>query len=113
MKLLNLNNLTNSYPFPCIKPVIKMQLGQENWSDQFVEAMNVNGGDIENATAMDYVMHFLSFGFKTIFAIIPPPNLLGGWPCFFGALAFIAVFTLIISDLGKCLKFRIIKGVTD
>ena len=84
-----------------------MQLGQENWSDQFVEAMNVNGGDIENATAMDYVMHFLSFGFKTIFAIIPPPNLLGGWPCFFGALAFIAVFTLIISDLGKCLKFRV------
>jgi len=79
----------------------KMQLGQENWSDQFVEAMNVNGGDIENATAMDYVMHFLSFGFKTIFAIIPPPNLLGGWPCFFGALAFIAVFTLIISDLAN------------
>ncbi len=26
--------------------------------------MNVNGGDVENATAGDYVMHFLTFGFK-------------------------------------------------
>ena len=77
-----------------------MQLGHESWSDQFVEAMNVNGGDIENASALDYVMHFLTFGFKTIFAIIPPPNLLDGWPAFFGALTFIAIFTLLISDLG-------------
>ena len=45
-------------------------------------------------------MHFLTFGFKTIFAIIPPPSLMGGWPCFFGALTFIAIFTLLISDLG-------------
>jgi solute carrier family 8 (sodium/calcium exchanger) len=26
--------------------------------------MNVNGGDIENATTSDYVMHFLTFGWK-------------------------------------------------
>ena len=26
--------------------------------------MNVNGGDIDNASAADYVMHFLTFGFK-------------------------------------------------
>ena len=58
---------------------------------------------------MDYVMHFLTFGFKTIFAIIPPPSLLGGWPCFFGALTFIAIFTLLISDLGTgcVLLFRL------
>ena len=29
-----------------------------------MDAMNVNGGDIENATTSDYVMHFLTFGFK-------------------------------------------------
>jgi hypothetical protein len=28
------------------------------------QAMNVNGGDIENATTSDYVMHFLTFGWK-------------------------------------------------
>lgn len=26
--------------------------------------MNVNGGDIENASTSDYVMHFLTFGWK-------------------------------------------------
>ena len=79
-----------------------MQLGHESWSDQFVEAMNVNGGDIENASAMDYVMHFLTFGFKTIFAIIPPPNLLDGWPAFFGALTFIAIFVPLLHALTVC-----------
>jgi solute carrier family 8 (sodium/calcium exchanger) len=29
-----------------------------------MDAMNVNGGDIENASTADYVMHFLTFGFK-------------------------------------------------
>jgi len=35
-----------------------------NWGQKFVEAMNVNGGDIENATPFDYVMHFFTFGWK-------------------------------------------------
>jgi len=34
------------------------------WSDQFRNALNVNGGDIENASNMDYVMHFLTFAWK-------------------------------------------------
>lgn len=34
------------------------------WGDQFRNAMNVNGGDVENATHLDYVMHFLTFGWK-------------------------------------------------
>ena len=34
------------------------------WSEQFRNAMNVNGGDIENASSMDYIMHFLTFGWK-------------------------------------------------
>ena len=29
-----------------------------------MDAMNVNGGDIENASTADYIMHFLTFGFK-------------------------------------------------
>ena len=78
-----------------------MELGHESWSDQFVQAMNVNGGEVEEATGFDYVMHFLTFGFKTIFAIIPPPSIGGGWPCFVGALLFIGLFTMIISDLAN------------
>ncbi|GIY84988.1 hypothetical protein CEXT_375451 [Caerostris extrusa] len=30
-------------------------------------ALTVNGGDIENATTMDYVLHFLTFGWKLVF----------------------------------------------
>ena len=48
------------------------------WSDQFRNAMNVNGGDIEGASAIDYVMHFLAFGWKVSGEICP----LGVWSSF-------------------------------
>ena len=41
-----------------------MRVDTSTWGDQFRNAMNVNGGDIENATTTDYVMHFLTFGWK-------------------------------------------------
>ena len=41
-----------------------MRVQNETWAQQLKDAMNVNGGDIENASAADYVMHFLTFGFK-------------------------------------------------
>ena len=41
-----------------------LKLGSQSWADQFKTAMCVNGGDIENAKWPDYVMHFLTFGFK-------------------------------------------------
>ena len=34
------------------------------WAEQFRNAMNVNGGNVECATNMDYIMHFLTFGWK-------------------------------------------------
>jgi len=42
----------------------RLDLGSETWGAQFREAMSVNGGDIENATTLDYVMHFLTFAWK-------------------------------------------------
>ena len=42
----------------------EMRVHNETWAQQLKDAMNVNGGDIENASAIDYVMHFLTFGFK-------------------------------------------------
>lgn len=41
-----------------------MKVHHETWAQQLKDAMNVNGGDVENATTGDYVMHFLTFGFK-------------------------------------------------
>lgn len=36
----------------------------ETWAEQFKLAMSVNGGDVENATFSDYVLHFFSFFWK-------------------------------------------------
>jgi hypothetical protein len=44
--------------------VDEMRVHNETWAQQFKDAMVVNGGDIENASAGDYIMHFLTFGFK-------------------------------------------------
>ena len=61
--------------------------------------MNVNGGDVENASTGDYIMHFLTFGFKIVFALIPPAGIGGGWPCFFVSLGMIGLLTAIVGDL--------------
>lgn len=42
----------------------KFELGSSTWGQQFVEAMNVNGGDVENASFMDFFMHFTTFFWK-------------------------------------------------
>lgn len=42
----------------------RLELGSETWGAQFREAMSVNGGDVENATTLDYIMHFFTFAWK-------------------------------------------------
>ena len=41
-----------------------LRLQRATWGAKFVEAMNVNGGDVEHASVFDYVMHFFTFGWK-------------------------------------------------
>ena len=48
-----------------------LKLESSSWKEQFYNAMNVNGGDVENATNFDYVMHFLSFFWKVSTCIDP------------------------------------------
>ncbi|KAL5018010.1 hypothetical protein ScPMuIL_003732 [Solemya velum] len=76
-----------------------LQLNTSTWQTQFREAMNVNGGDIETATAFDYFFHFLTFPWKCLFAFVPPPKYWGGWPAFLISLALIGLLTAIIGDL--------------
>ncbi|XP_061168049.1 sodium/calcium exchanger 3-like isoform X1 [Saccostrea echinata] len=78
-----------------------LRLDTTSWKEQFNEAMNVNGGDIENATLIDYVLHFISFFWKVLFAFIPPPSIAGGYLTFFGSLALIGLMTALISDLAS------------
>merc|ERR1719479_132683 len=91
--------------------VDEMRVHNETWAQQFKDAMVVNGGDIENSTAGDYLMHFLTFGFKLIFALIPPPGMAGGWLCFFVSLGMIGLLTAIVGDLATI--FGCLVGLKD
>merc|ERR1712088_1144796 len=88
-----------------------MRVDQETWAQQLKDAMNVNGGDIENATAGDYVMHFLTFGFKILFALVPPAGMAGGWLCFVFSLLMIAILTAVVGDLAGI--FGCLVGLKD
>ncbi|XP_028395158.1 sodium/calcium exchanger 3-like [Dendronephthya gigantea] len=77
----------------------RMKLGSETWGQQFRNAMSVNGGDVENATSMDYFMHFITFPWKVIFALCPPCTWLGGWLAFCVALGMIGILTAVVGDL--------------
>ncbi|GFN83166.1 sodium/calcium exchanger [Plakobranchus ocellatus] len=76
-----------------------LELQKTTYVQQFVEAMNVNGGDLESATFLDYILHFLTFFWKILFAFIPPAQYFGGWPAFIISLAVIGLMTAIIGDL--------------
>lgn len=78
-----------------------MQVHHETWKTQIQSALTVNGGDVESATSFDYVMHFMTFGWKVIFALIPPPGYCGGWLCFFCSLAAIGILTAVVGDLAS------------
>jgi len=80
-----------------------ISLGSSSWSGQFSEAMTING-DIEEArgaTTTDYVMHFLSFPWKVLFAFIPPTEIWAGWATFWVALSAIGIVTMIVGELAS------------
>lgn len=81
----------------------RLRIGNTTYADQFRDALNVNGGDVDNASTLDYVLHFITVYWKTLFALVPPPNFLnsGGWICFVVSLGFIAILTAIIGDLAS------------
>jgi solute carrier family 8 (sodium/calcium exchanger) len=84
---------------------------KKGWKQQFQEAMNVNGGDIEEATKMDYIMHFFSFPWKVAFAFLPPPHVWGGWLCFFCSLTVIGILTAVVGDAAAI--FGCLVGLKD
>lgn len=76
-----------------------LQIEESTYPAQFMEALNVNGGDLQGATVTDYIMHFITFFWKVLFAFIPPCKYLGGWPTFIISLSVIGFMTAIIGDL--------------
>lgn len=60
--------------------------------------------------AWEAFCHFTMIGWKVLFALVPPPSLWSGGPCFFAALTMIGIVTYVVGEvatvLGCVLKIR-------
>lgn len=84
------------------------KLGTRNWRHQFKDALYPNGlpdpeditlGIPDKPTIIDWIFHVISFPFKIIFALVPPPSYLYGWPCFVFSIITIGLLTALIGDM--------------
>ena len=75
-----------------------------SWGDQFRDAMNIGDDEDGNPpSTLQYVMHSLTFLWKVLFALIPPPQWKGGWPSFCISLLFIGLVTAMVSEVASLL----------
>lgn len=76
------------------------------WGEQFKNACVLHPskneeGEIEDITGMEAVLHFLSIGWKVLFACCPPPHWGGGIPCFIAAICFIGALTAVVGEIAS------------
>ncbi|CAF5076948.1 unnamed protein product, partial [Rotaria sp. Silwood1] len=99
-------------------------VGTSTWLEQFKQAFSVKDDDddvIESgdtnddeekpATCKDYMLHFISFFWKFLFAFVPPTSIAGGWLCFVVSILIIGMLTAVIGDLAT--HFGCTVGLTD
>ncbi|CAF1534957.1 unnamed protein product, partial [Didymodactylos carnosus] len=89
----------------------RLSVTKTSWAQQFHDAMNVNGGDLETAKIGHYIGHTLAFFWKVLFAFVPPTHVAGGWLTFFVSLGFIALLTAIVGDVAAI--FGCLVGLKD
>jgi len=89
------------------------------WGQQFKNACMLHptkneDGEIEDISGMDAILHFLSIGWKVVYAFCPPPHMLGGWACFVVAILFIGITTGIVGEVAGLMGcvLNITPGVT-
>jgi len=74
----------------------QLNLASEDWSGAMMEAIVPPSGGMYNK-----MMHFLMLPWKLMFAVLPPPGLCGGYPCFFASLLAIGIQVVLISDFAN------------
>ena len=76
------------------------QIGSESWKEQIKASVSMpEPEDGEENTAMDYILHGLSFYWKFLMALIPPTAIWGGWATFVSSLALTGLITAFVGDL--------------
>merc|ERR1712088_1053102 len=92
------NTIMNKMMMMTNANVDELRVQNETWAQQMKDAMVVNGGDIDGASTIDYIMHFLTFPFIGIIVIIVG-DLAGIFGCLIGlkdevtAITFVALGT--------------------
>merc|ERR1719187_1309249 len=90
-------------------------VGSSSWKDQFVEVITVQAGDDDDEeeaedgeegeeklpSCSDYVMHFVTVFWKIIFAVIPPTDIMRGYPCFVLSIMGTGIVTAVIGDVAS------------
>ena len=56
-------------------------------------------GEIEDVSGFEALFHFLSIGFKVVYALCPPPHVWGGWACFVVAIIMIGITTAVVGEV--------------
>jgi solute carrier family 8 (sodium/calcium exchanger) len=74
-------------------------VSSSSWGQQFKSAMALAGGEDEEVSTMDCVMHFLTFGWKVLFATVPPTEYGNGWLAFAVALTYIGGLTAVVGEV--------------
>lgn len=68
-------------------------------------------GEIEQVTGCAAAMHFLAIGWKVLFSLVPPPQMMGGWACFLISLTFIGVIVVLVGETATL--FGCVVGLKD
>jgi solute carrier family 8 (sodium/calcium exchanger) len=89
----------------------KLSVSTGSWAEQFDEAMSISGEEGESPSTMDCVMHICTFGWKVLFAIVPPTCYKDGWVTFFVALTFVGLLTAFVADIAGI--FGCLLGLQD
>jgi len=71
-----------------------LSLARENWGEALRDAIF----PAPDSSGVGKAMHFINVPWKLMFAIVPPPGMCGGKPCFVLALVMIGVQVVLISD---------------
>lgn len=79
---------------------------ETTYKSQFITACMLHptkndDGEIEDISATDAFLHFVTIGWKLFFAFIPPPHYYGGVACFIVSLFFIGFVTFVVGEFAN------------
>uniref|UniRef100_A0A1I8FDL3 Na_Ca_ex domain-containing protein n=1 Tax=Macrostomum lignano TaxID=282301 RepID=A0A1I8FDL3_9PLAT len=90
------------------------------YKGQFIQAMSIDAGEDEDGnpneiSCLDLLLHFCTFFFKVLIALVPPTQYLKAYPAFVISLIVIGTMTAFVEQLGNllgCVLLGIHQAVT-